>query len=47
MTPHRSATAHILYTIASSFGDIEGMKVADLGCGFGVLGIGAALLDAL
>uniref|UniRef100_A0AAX7SK00 Methyltransferase domain-containing protein n=1 Tax=Astatotilapia calliptera TaxID=8154 RepID=A0AAX7SK00_ASTCA len=43
-------SAHIaacmLYTIQSTFDDIEGKLVADLGCGCGVLSIGAAMLDA-
>lgn len=37
--------ADMLY-IAHSFGDIEGRKVVDLGCGGGILSIGAALLGA-
>lgn len=41
-----SATACMLYTIQSTFDDIEGKVVADLGCGCGVLSIGAAMLDA-
>lgn len=40
------ATACMLYTIQSTFDDIEGKVVADLGCGCGVLSIGAAMLDA-
>ncbi|XP_058479339.1 rRNA N6-adenosine-methyltransferase METTL5 isoform X2 [Solea solea] len=36
----------MLYTIHSTFDDIEGRLVADLGCGCGVLSIGAAMLDA-
>ena len=35
-----------LLFIAYSFGDIEGRKVVDLGCGGGILSIGAALLGA-
>ncbi|NYB52733.1 MAG: methyltransferase [Methanobacteriaceae archaeon] len=31
---------------ATSLGDIRGMKVADLGCGTGVLALGAALMGA-
>jgi putative methylase len=31
---------------AHHFGDIHGKKIADLGCGSGLLGIGALLLDA-
>jgi putative methylase len=37
--------ADLLYT-AHALGDIEGRKIADLGCGPGALGIGAALLGA-
>jgi len=37
--------ADMLWT-ALSFGDIQGRTVADLGCGNGVLGIGAALIGA-
>jgi putative methylase len=37
--------ADILYS-AHAMGDIEGRDVADLGCGPGILGIGAALLGA-
>lgn len=37
--------ADVLWT-ALSFGDIQGKAVADLGCGGGILGIGAALLGA-
>ncbi|KAF7709675.1 rRNA N6-adenosine-methyltransferase METTL5 [Silurus meridionalis] len=36
----------MLYTIHNSFDDIENKLVADLGCGCGVLSIGAAVLDA-
>jgi len=36
--------AHMLYTIESRFGDITEKLVADLGCGTGMLSIGAALL---
>ena len=38
--------ARVMYTIQSSFGDIEDMSVCDLGCGPGVLAIGASLLGA-
>lgn len=38
--------ACMLYTIHNTFDDIEGKVVADLGCGCGVLSIGAAMLDA-
>ncbi|XP_013856844.1 rRNA N(6)-adenosine-methyltransferase METTL5 isoform X1 [Austrofundulus limnaeus] len=43
-SPHIAAC--MLYTIHSTFDDIEGKLVADLGCGCGVLSIGAAMLDA-
>ncbi|KAB7499059.1 Methyltransferase-like protein 5 [Armadillidium nasatum] len=38
--------ACMLYTINSSFADIENKSVADLGCGCGMLSIGSALLGA-
>ncbi|AWP13109.1 Methyltransferase-like protein 5 isoform 2 [Scophthalmus maximus] len=41
-----SPAACMLYTIQTTFEDIEGRLVADLGCGCGVLSIGAAMLDA-
>ena len=37
--------ADVLYT-ALTFGDVEGRRVVDLGCGTGVFAIGAALLGA-
>lgn len=37
--------ADMLYT-AHTFGDVEGREVVDLGCGVGILSIGAALLGA-
>lgn len=40
------STACMLYTIHNTFDDIEGKLVADLGCGCGVLSIGAAMLEA-
>ncbi|XP_034429095.1 rRNA N6-adenosine-methyltransferase METTL5 [Hippoglossus hippoglossus] len=43
-SPHIAAC--MLYTIHNTFEDIEGRLVADLGCGCGVLSIGAAMLDA-
>ncbi|XP_034042310.1 rRNA N6-adenosine-methyltransferase METTL5 [Thalassophryne amazonica] len=43
-SPHIAAC--MLYTISSTFDDIEGKLVADLGCGCGVLSIGAAMLSA-
>mmetsp|Transcript_17307 Transcript_17307/g.55490 ORF Transcript_17307/g.55490 Transcript_17307/m.55490 type:complete len:181 (+) Transcript_17307:290-832(+) len=36
----------MLFTAQSSFGDLEDRLVLDLGCGAGMLGIGAALLGA-
>ncbi|KAJ1725843.1 Methyltransferase-like protein 5 [Coemansia erecta] len=43
-------TAHlasrILYTAESSFGDIDGKSVVDLGCGCGMLSIAAAMMGA-
>jgi Ribosomal protein L11 methyltransferase (PrmA) len=39
-----TSSAHVLYTIESHFGDITDKLVADLGCGTGMLSIGAALL---
>ncbi|XP_061925854.1 rRNA N6-adenosine-methyltransferase METTL5 isoform X2 [Entelurus aequoreus] len=36
----------MLYTIHNTFDDIQGKLVADLGCGCGVLSIGAAMLEA-
>ncbi len=38
--------ASILFSIESAYGDIGGRVVADLGCGTGILGIGAAALGA-
>ncbi|KAM4608985.1 rRNA N(6)-adenosine-methyltransferase METTL5 [Polymixia lowei] len=43
-SPHIAAC--MLYTIHNTFDDIKGKLVADLGCGCGVLSIGAAMLDA-
>ncbi|XP_067891485.1 rRNA N6-adenosine-methyltransferase METTL5 [Heterodontus francisci] len=43
-SPH--IAAHMLYTIHTTFDDIENKLVGDLGCGCGVLSIGAAMLDA-
>lgn len=42
--PH--IASHMLYTMQASYGDVEGKLVADLGCGCGVLSIGAAMLGA-
>ncbi|TRY92812.1 hypothetical protein DNTS_024878, partial [Danionella cerebrum] len=36
----------MLYTIHNTFDDIQNKLVADLGCGCGVLSVGAAVLDA-
>ncbi|XP_059503244.1 rRNA N6-adenosine-methyltransferase METTL5 isoform X2 [Stegostoma tigrinum] len=43
-SPH--IAAHMLYTIHTTFDDIKSKLIADLGCGCGVLSIGAAMLDA-
>ena len=37
--------ADMLWT-ALSYGDVQGKRIADLGCGGGILGIGAALIGA-
>eukprot|EP00755_Sulcionema_specki_P002896 Sspe_Gene.119370::Locus_115121_Transcript_1_1_Confidence_1.000_Length_823::g.119370::m.119370 len=37
---------HMLMTAERTYGDIEGKCVLDLGCGTGMLGIGAGLLEA-
>ncbi|KAK6485085.1 rRNA N6-adenosine-methyltransferase METTL5-like [Huso huso] len=42
--PHIAAC--MLYTIHNTFDDIENKLVADLGCGCGVLSVGAAVLGA-
>lgn len=42
--PHIAAC--MLHTIHSSFDDIEGKLIADLGCGCGVLSIGSVMLGA-
>lgn len=42
--PHIAAC--VLHTVQSTFGDIEDKLVADLGCGCGVLAIGACMLGA-
>eukprot|EP00123_Amoebidium_parasiticum_P021727 comp7262_c0_seq1/m.2967 comp7262_c0_seq1/g.2967 ORF comp7262_c0_seq1/g.2967 comp7262_c0_seq1/m.2967 type:complete len:211 (-) comp7262_c0_seq1:430-1062(-) len=42
--PH--IAARIVYTMETSFGDISDKMVADLGCGCGVLGIGATLMGS-
>ncbi|BES94031.1 Hypothetical protein NTJ_06840 [Nesidiocoris tenuis] len=43
-TPH--LTASILHSIHSTYDDIEGKIVADLGCGCGIFSIGAQLLGS-
>lgn len=43
-SPHIAAC--ILHTAQFTYGDIKGKIVADLGCGSGVLSIGAAILGA-
>ena len=43
-TPH--IASHMLYTIDQTFDDIQGSTVADLGCGCGVLSVGAAVLGS-
>lgn len=43
-TPHLSAC--MLYTIQSTYGDIEDKVVADLGCGCGTLTFGSMMLGA-
>ncbi|XP_053677879.1 rRNA N6-adenosine-methyltransferase METTL5 [Anopheles nili] len=44
-TPSHIA-AQALYSIQTKFGDMQGKDVLDLGCGPGILSIGAALLGA-
>ena len=43
-TPH--IASHMLYTIDQTFDDIQGSTVADLGCGCGILSVGAAILGS-
>lgn len=38
--------ASILFAVATAYGDVAGLHVADLGCGTGILGIAAAVLGA-
>ncbi|KAJ6637697.1 rRNA N6-adenosine-methyltransferase Mettl5 [Pseudolycoriella hygida] len=45
VTPSHIAS-NMLFTIQSKFGDLEGKTVADLGCGCGMLSIGAFLLGS-
>jgi len=42
--PHIAAC--MLHTMQASFGDIENKNIADLGCGCGVLSVGAVMLGA-
>ncbi len=42
--PHIAAC--MLHTMDARYGDLQGKLVADLGCGCGVLSIGAAMLEA-
>jgi 2-polyprenyl-3-methyl-5-hydroxy-6-metoxy-1,4-benzoquinol methylase len=44
-TPSHIAS-QILFTIQNNYGDLEGKLVGDLGCGAGMLSIGAAVLGA-
>ena len=42
--PHIAAC--MLHTMEATFGDLESLHVADLGCGCGVLSLGAVMLGA-
>ncbi len=42
--PHVAAC--LLHTAEATFQDLEGREVADLGCGCGILSLGAALMGA-
>ena len=42
--PHIAAC--MLHTMEATFGDLEGRTVADLGCGCGVLSLGAVMMGA-
>jgi predicted RNA methylase len=44
-SPHIAAS--MLFTADQTYGDIGGKRVLDLGCGTGMLSIGASCLDAL
>lgn len=39
-------SACMLHTMETQFGDIDGRRVADIGCGSGRLSIGSAMLGA-
>ena len=43
-TPHLAA--HMLYTIESCFGEIEGKAIGDLGSGCGMLTIAACMMGS-
>lgn len=43
-SPH--IAAHLLHTVDTKYDEISGKLIADLGCGCGILTLGAALLDA-
>lgn len=43
-SPHLAA--HMVYTAATAFGDVEGRVVVDLGCGTGMLGFGCGMMGA-
>ncbi|MCW4000406.1 MAG: METTL5 family protein [Candidatus Bathyarchaeota archaeon] len=45
-TSSEQIAANMLYLAAYSFGDIEGKRILDLGCGTGRLALGAAFLGA-
>lgn len=40
-----TGAAHMLFTMESNFGDLANRRVLDLGCGCGMLSIGAAMFD--
>ena len=44
-TPAHIAS-RMVHTIEASFGDLQGKAVADLGCGCGMLTVGAALMGS-
>ncbi len=45
-TTSESAAATLLYLAAYTYGDVEGKRILDLGCGTGRLSLGAAFLGA-